>query len=729
LLWKVIANPKNLLPGLALLLVIIGQLNYLPARLDYLRQLAVFARTEPGEAARMAYYPASYDLLVWVEQHTDSDTTLLLLTAGPRTYGDPAYVLYHRALYHLYPRPVWWAAPVPANRYPTWWLPTDLTEANILTLAEKHEATAILADGFDHPPISGAVISFDGDTYLIFLGDSSQREEVDRQWESRKESAQWIGSRWSVVGGLLLLLGAILSIWLWGDMLYHLTFHHLAGSWPLRLAVGWLLGCGIASLAAFLLLWLGLSLIPAVIGLSILGYLLWLYTHRTAFENSFLPPTSSPTGRGEVASATGVRVFSWLVQKQRLRNLSLAPLLPRSPAPLLLFTFLVLQITLVAFAAWASPLTDWDAWVNWASKANALYLDQTLSPNLYHHPARLPTNMDYPLLLPLVEAWFYTWQGRLYEPAVNLISFLFYLALLLLFYHAARRFAAPTPALGFTLLLATIPRLERPAAAGLADIPLAALVLLSFLLLFEWHNHFTCQPFDFTQDKSSNPAILPSSNLPTFQPSNLPPRSPAPLLPLALASSLLPWLKNEGWLWWSLITLSLLVNLLWQVKRHRLPRRRATFLFLISYLFPALILPLLWQLFLTMFGTYRFTFLPLTLPTFWTNLNRLPPIGWHMLARLLNPYWNFMWLLAGLILLTRGQRCLAARGGWLILPVIGFLGLVSLSYVFSRFDPFLAHLNNSAERLILQAAPLALWWLLGQSVALGWVRGTEGIEK
>ncbi|MBE7475081.1 MAG: hypothetical protein HS114_38630, partial [Anaerolineales bacterium] len=522
MLWKVIANPKNLLPGLALLLVIIGQLNYLPARLDYLRQLAIFARAEPVEAARLAYQPANYDLLIWVEQHTDPDATLLLLTASPRTYGDPAYVLYHRALYHLYPRPVWWAAPVPANRYPAWWLPTDLTQADILTLAEKHGAVAILAEGFDHPPISGTVISFDDDTHLIFWGDrnqkpvvSSQREEVDRQWESRKESAEWISGRRSVVGGLLFSLGAILSIWLWGDMLYHLTFHHLAGSWPLRLAVGWLWGCGITSLGAFLLLWIGLSLTPAIIGLSLLGCLLWLFTL-----------TPSPGGRGGVAPATGVRAILRFVQKQRPPNLSLASsalrrtrrgVLPHPPAPLpllasspprLLFTLLLtLQIALVAFAAWASPLTDWDAWVNWASKASAIFIGQTLSPNLYHHPARLPTNMDYPLLLPLAEAWFYTWLGGLYEPAVNLISFLFYLALLLLFYHAARRFAAPTPALGFTVLLATIPRLERPAAAGLADIPLAALVLLSFLLLYELHNYFTCQPFDFAQDKPSNPPV------------------------------------------------------------------------------------------------------------------------------------------------------------------------------------------------------------------------------
>jgi hypothetical protein len=54
---------------------------------------------------------------------------------------------------------------------------------------------------------------------------------------------------------------------------------------------------------------------------------------------------------------------------------------------------------------------------------------------------------------------------------------------------------------------------------------------------------------------------------------------------------------------------------------------------------------------------------------------------------------------------------------------VGFLLLAGTTYVFSRFDPYLAHVNNSVERLILQATPLALWWLVGQCVALGVVRG------
>lgn len=663
---KIIDRRINWWAWLVLLVIVMGQLYYLPERLAFLHQTLAYTQlADSRQLARLAYQPASYDLLTWVEKNTSPKTTLLLVTASPHTYGDPSYVLYHRAVYHLYPRSVWWAAPVSPTRYPAWWVFTDLTEVDILNLAQKYHAAAILADGFAQPLVSHQSLAFDTDTHLIFVETEDQRPEINGS--NIESSLPHLQS--SLFGLLLRMFGAILSIWLWGDLVCgSLLRHRLTPSPVRRLAAAWLLGCSLTSLGVFMLLWAGLTLTQAVIALNLLSPLLWLYAHR---QTLLLRPCSSAP---------------------------LPPCIFVPPSHLFFLAIILLQVGLVAFAAWASPLTEWDAWVNWASKANAIYIDQTLAPTMYHNPARLPTNMDYPLMLPLTEAWFYTWLGHIYEPIIGLMSLLFYGALLLLFYDAARRFVSPTAAIGFTALLVTIPRLERPAHSGLADIPLAALVFLSFLLLFEI---FT----NWSSDNHTPPL----------------PHSPAPLLLLALSTGLLPWLKNEGWLWWGLVSLALLIGLILQVRRNYLPGRQAAFLFLIYFL-PALLIPLLWQLFLTMFETYRFTFLPLTLANFWTNLPRLPVIGWHMLARLLNPYWNFVWLLAALTLLGRRSQILAAPIGWLILPVTGYLGLVSLSYVFSRFDPFLAHLNNSAERLILQAAPLVWWWLLGQSVALGWVR-------
>jgi hypothetical protein len=78
--------------------------------------------------------------------------------------------LFHRALYHLYPRTVWWAAPVPATEYPTWWIPTDLSAADLRAQLVRRHATLLLADGFPRPPLRGTALAFDRDTWLISPG-------------------------------------------------------------------------------------------------------------------------------------------------------------------------------------------------------------------------------------------------------------------------------------------------------------------------------------------------------------------------------------------------------------------------------------------------------------------------------------------------------------------------------------------------------------------------------
>ncbi len=125
-------------------------------------------------------------------------------------------------------------------------------------------------------------------------------------------------------------------------------------------------------------------------------------------------------------------------------------------------------------------------------------------------------------------------------------------------------------------------------------------------------------------------------------------------------------------------------------------------------------MPAMWPLFLDLNGTQRFTFMPLTLTNLWLHLDRYPLILLDIIKRLLNPYWNFIWPLCGLTLLLRRAKILKVWSGWLIGLVAAYLLLMSLTYIFSRFDPYLAHLNNSVERLAVQAAPLAVWWLAGQ---------------
>ncbi|MEM7346818.1 MAG: hypothetical protein AAF485_21470, partial [Chloroflexota bacterium] len=448
---------KFLLPIAAVGLVIVAQLYYLPDRVIFFKQLLDFAQIESEQSlSHLAYDSADYQALFWVTQVTPPDTTLLLLTATPNTYGDSSYVLYHRALYHLYPRTVWWAAPVPPTRYPNWWITTDLSEPDTLSIVDTHHIDAVWADGFTTPPLNGEFVSFDRDTHLVFPnGSPSNISTPNSYFHSVKSSSWWLTTKTMSWLDVVLLIvktaGATVSIFLWGDILYCLLVNTwLSAASPSRPAIAWILGCGITSLVTFILLWAGLLLNVAIAGLSVVGVGLWLFLWKDW-------ALALVAGRDFPALST---LNTW---------------------SLLFSVILLAQIARIIFATLVSPLTDWDAWVNWASKANILFIDQTISANLYNNPARLPTNMDYPLMLPLVEAWFYSWLGHIYEPVTNLISLFFYLALLLLFYGVVSQFTSPTSALGFTTLLATIPRIERLAHSGFADIPVAALVLLSAL--------------------------------------------------------------------------------------------------------------------------------------------------------------------------------------------------------------------------------------------------------
>ena len=314
MLWKIKPKSQSILPWLALSLIILGQLYYLPARLDFLRQLLTFAQTtDPVEAARQAYGAADYDLLAWVAQKTPPETTLLLLTASPHTYGDPSYVLYHRAMYHLYPRNVWWAAAVPPTRYPAWWIYTNLSERDILDIAQHHQATAILADGFAHPPITGAALAFDTDTFLIFSGQASPStitgsfpelsdpllpQPGNKAATGQGQFFNFSNQVWPYLHTVL----ALVTIWLWGDALYSLALgRYLRPSPARRLATGWLLGCGIISLGTFILLWAGISLTATVTTLTISGCLLWLVTRLKSYLDSppprSLTPSSTSSGR------------------------------------------------------------------------------------------------------------------------------------------------------------------------------------------------------------------------------------------------------------------------------------------------------------------------------------------------------------------------------------------------------------------------------------------------
>jgi hypothetical protein len=137
--------------GLALALILLGQLAFMPDRLQTLRELTPYLAQPWDSDAKMRLALSQggadlYDFLMFCDRVLPRDATLLLVTGGSTSeeHGR-AYFVYNRSLYHLYPRRVWWAASLPRQGNPTWWIPSNLTPESLRQIADQVGAEYIVA--------------------------------------------------------------------------------------------------------------------------------------------------------------------------------------------------------------------------------------------------------------------------------------------------------------------------------------------------------------------------------------------------------------------------------------------------------------------------------------------------------------------------------------------------------------------------------------------------------
>lgn len=164
----------------------------------------------------------------------------------------------------------------------------------------------------------------------------------------------------------------------------------------------------------------------------------------------------------------------------------------RRPDPWVVAGALLTLPPLLVWLPWERlmPLTvqNWDAWAIWLLKAKAFYLDGGVSPFL-SRIHEFNTQPGYPLLVPLYGTWLYTAAGGVQDNAAKLMTPLFYLALLGVFYGLAGRCGERRAAALFTAMLASAPIAGHAAFAhaGYADTPLSVYILAAGGFLYAWH--------------------------------------------------------------------------------------------------------------------------------------------------------------------------------------------------------------------------------------------------
>jgi hypothetical protein len=353
---------------------------------------------------------------------------------------------------------------------------------------------------------------------------------------------------------------------------------------------------------------------------------------------------------------------------------AMTPLQFTSVGRVLLSLLIVFELAYVSTIAAGRPLVVWDSWATWAMKARTIFVEGAITPSVFADASRVVTQLDYPLLVPLTQAWFFAWAlpagGSVDDRLAGIPSALFFAALLAIFYGRAREAgAAGIAALAGTAYLASIELVSGTAAAVFADVPLSVYALTAAT--------FGCRWIEAGQRSH--------------------------LLIAGAAGGLLPWTKREG-----LVVLAALAVSLLFVPGDR--RRKLTVV--AAWLAATAVFAGGWWLTLANGGIASDVFLPVAVATLADGLVRLPRIAWLAGASLLTPSWSFFWIALPAAGIATAHGAHRRTDDALVISAVVYLALMSAAFIFSNYTPYGQHVVSSFPRLAVQVTPVALLWLV-----------------
>ena len=641
---------RNIVLWTVLVVALATAVSYMPGRWAELQAiLPVVGRWPDLDGQYRAQLKGvPYDLLRTADALVPRDASVLLVTSG-RDVTRSEYITYHRALYFLTPRQVWWLSPAPPDGTwkSRWWVSKPLTAEAIKSEAASRGVTYVVLSGVTPPLDLGIKIADAPDGSLVSLtGDCTS--------EAASPVAQSAGLAWP----LQIMLASVIMLAI-GSVIVNVVLWLGYSPGTLEgLALAWSIGAGITSVLMLWLSALGLSLqwqLGVITCLAVAG-VAWVV--RDYSQTTKEPPVRRQLAETYRKERGWTKYFRW-------------------PLSLLMGV----QIALVTVTATGRPLDVWDSWVNWAVKARIIFLDGYISPAVYADPSRAVSHLDYPLLLPLIEAWFYGWLGAPDDRFAGVASVLFYLALMVVCFTAMTRGGSgKTAALAATAVIVMTSHLLGLASLVLAEMPLTLYCTIAGVYLVRW---------------------LEAGSL-------------GALALASVAGGLIPWTKKEG-----IVLLAVLVvaTLVMNIRRRRAWQAAG------AMLLAAGVIAGPWWLFITYNGIGSPDFSPVTLETLQANIGRGRTIARTVLDSLLGSRLSYIWPLTAvggaIIYLTQLKRVGKRVEDFFLIAALMFVGLMMATYFFSDYVPYTDHILTSVDRLILPVTPLIVIWFVLRASATG----------
>ncbi len=332
---------------------------------------------------------------------------------------------------------------------------------------------------------------------------------------------------------------------------------------------------------------------------------------------------------------------------------------------LLAFLTILLQALLV-------PLEAWDSWAIYGFKAKAFYLERMVSANFLKDATKSYSHPDYPLLVPLIEAWFYACLGSWNDQLVKIIFPLFFISLTILLYYNLRYYISRKYALLFTALFVTIPHCIFLGSSGYADLPLTFYYFTGFVFMLR-----ACNDFDKRL-----------------------------LFISACFCAFAAWTKNEG-IVISIFNFFMLLFVMILQKKIGL----RNILLAMQYLLIIVLINAPWFWFKSSLGLVNDVVnrTNLSESIIINNLSRVQAvIAWAVKQMFLVNSWNLLWVFSSVIMILNFRKLFKLPSLPVFLSLLLYCGAWGFIFILSPYD-INWHLATSFNRLMLQITPLVLF--------------------
>lgn len=332
------------------------------------------------------------------------------------------------------------------------------------------------------------------------------------------------------------------------------------------------------------------------------------------------------------------------------------------------------EVLYAFFRTFIKPMESYDSIAMYAFKSKIFYIARTIPHDFFSAFKDFVPHIEYPLLIPLAEASFYTFLGSLNDLLVKIIFPLYYVALLTISYSIVKKFLNRKAALFFTFLLATIPQVTDFATNGYADIPFAFYCSASFFYLYMWLK-----------------------------------RGKNTVLALSFIFSVFALLTKAEGLLFMIINAAVITICMARERRVRAVG--------VIYAVMSLCAAIAYILGLRVIGLavnsdFTGTHLPL-IPKIVTGFKRIPAILYEYQIQFFGPKkWNIIWILFIAGFISGFKKIFSKEIFSVTLAIFLVLSGYSVVYMLSSVPQgFGWHLSTSGSRLFLHFVPIVVLWL------------------